>query len=153
MIISPADGRIVAIETGNKNELMDGPTTKISVFMSLFNCHVNRLPVSGFVEKVIYSPGNFFVASRNKASEKNEKNTVVIRDKKGRRLVVVQIAGFIARRIVSYLKEGLEVTAGSRLGVICFGSRVDFFLPGDLELYIKMGDRVKAGKTVIGRWR
>lgn len=145
-ILAPADGRIVAIE-----EMAD--RTKISTFMSVFNCHVNRVPVTGTVESVSYEPGRFFVASLDKASKLNERNTIIMKDEAGRHISVVQIAGVVARRIVCYLKQGLEVGRGSRLGLIRFGSRVDLFLPrGSFELKVKKGDRVRAGESIIGSW-
>lgn len=153
VITAPADGRIISVEKIPHDGNVGGPAVKISTFMSVLNCHVNRMPVSGTVEKVFYEPGKFFVASLDKASEHNERNTVVLKDKSNRRMAIVQIAGLVARRIVCYLREGSRSEKGSRLGVICFGSRVDLFLPeGSVSLQIKNGDRVKAGETVIGRW-
>jgi len=153
VITAPADGRIISIEKIPHDDRIGAPAVKISTFMSVLNCHVNRMPVEGTVEKVSYEPGKFFVASLDKASVHNERNTVVLRDKSNRKMALVQIAGLVARRIVCYLNEGFNFEKGSRLGVICFGSRVDLFLPeGSVDLHIKKGDRVKAGKTVIGRW-
>lgn len=146
VIIAPADGKILSIE-----DL--GPTTKISTFMSVFNCHINRVPVNGKVERVAYRPGRFLVASFDKASEHNEQNAVMMRDDSGRELRIVQIAGLVARRIICYLKEGFEVEKGSRLGLIRFGSRVDLFLPKETaSIEVKKGDRVRAGESIIGRW-
>lgn len=154
VITAPADGRIISIEKIGHDSRVGGPAVKISTFMSVLNCHVNRMPVSGTVEKISYEPGKFFVASLDKASQNNERNTVVLKDKSNRKMAVVQIAGLVARRIVCYLKEGFQIEKGSRLGVICFGSRVDLFLPEDsVNLHVENGDRVKAGKTVIGRWQ
>lgn len=153
IISAPADGKIISVERIPHDSRVGGPAVKISTFMSVLNCHVNRMPVSGTVEKVSYEPGKFFVASLDKASEHNERNTIVLKDKSNRMMAIVQIAGIVARRIVCYLKEGFEFEKGSRLGVICFGSRVDIFLPeGNVSVQVKNGDRVKAGETVIGRW-
>jgi phosphatidylserine decarboxylase len=153
IITAPADGRILAVEKMEWDTRIGGPAVKISTFMSIFNCHVNRMPVSGTVERVIYEPGKFFAASLDKASLHNEKNTVILKDESNRRIAVVQIAGIVARRIVCYLKEGFFPEKGSRFGMICFGSRVDLFLPeGSAEVLVKKGDRVKAGETVVGRW-
>ncbi len=147
VIVAPADGRILAVEDV-------GGQTKISTFMSVLNCHVNRVPVGGKVERIAYRPGSFFVASLDKASEHNEQNAVMMTDGSGRELKIVQIAGLVARRIVCYMKEGCEVGKGSRLGMIRFGSRVDLFLPaGAADIKVKRGDRVTAGVSVIGRWR
>jgi len=147
VIVAPADGKIIAIADA-------GGETKISTFMSVFNCHVNRVPVDGEVCAVNYRPGSFFVASLNKASEHNERNTIIMKDDKGRSLTIVQIAGVVARRIVCYLTEGVRAGKGARLGLIRFGSRVDLFLPrGAFNLEVKKGDRVRAGRSVIGRWK
>ncbi|MFH1873644.1 MAG: phosphatidylserine decarboxylase family protein [Pseudomonadota bacterium] len=154
LILAPADGKIIAIERVSKDPILGEPALKISTFMSVFNCHVNRLPITGFAEKIKYNPGRFFVASLDKASEQNERNALLIKNNRGQKMVVVQIAGLIARRIVCYLKEGACVVKGSRLGLIRFGSRVDVYLPlENIEVLVKLKDRVKAGKTVLGRWR
>lgn len=147
VIVAPADGKIIAIED-------IGDKTKISTFMSVLNCHVNRVPVDGEVCGVTYRPGRFFVASFDKASEHNERNTIIMKDDAGRSLTIVQIAGVVARRIVCYLTEGARVGRGARLGLIRFGSRVDLFLPrGKFNLEVKKGDRVCAGESVIARWQ
>lgn len=147
VIVAPADGRILAVEDA-------GDSTKISTFMSILNCHVNRVPVNGRVENVAYRPGSFFVASLDKASEQNEQNAVSMKDEAGREIRIVQIAGLVARRIVCYLRKGVEAGKGSRLGLIRFGSRVDLFLPkGSARIEVKKGDRVRAGSSIIGRWQ
>lgn len=154
VISAPADGKIIAIDRIDHHPIINGPARKISIFMSVFNCHVNRIPIHGSVDKVIYDPGKFFVASLDKASDLNERNTVVLKDASDRSVVIVQIAGIIARRIICYLKEGLKAVKGSRLGVICFGSRVDIYLPEDsFILEAKKGDPTRAGETIIGRWK
>ena len=153
VILAPADGKIISTERIENYELLGGPAIKVSTFMSIFNCHVNRAPISGLIENVTYNPGKFFVASLDKASKHNERNTVIIKDDKDRHLVLIQIAGVIARRIVCYLKDGFDVIKGSRLGVICFGSRVELFLPeNNVQLKIKVGDKVRAGETIIAAW-
>jgi len=152
-VVAPADGKIIAIDRLDNHELLGCPAVRISTFMSVFNCHVNRIPVSGRVENISYHPGRFFVANLDKASEENERNSIVIRDDAGRRIAIVQIAGIIARRIVCYLKEGMDVEKGARLGLIRFGSRVDLIVPdGSIELEVKKGDCVNAGLSIIGRW-
>ncbi len=152
-ILAPADGKIIAIEKIAKDPYSGNPALKISTFMSVFNCHVNRLPVSGLVEKIIYNPGRFFVASLDKASEHNERNALLIKSEHGHKLVVVQIAGLVARRIVCYLKQGVDALKGERLGLIRFGSRVDVYLPEQgVDVLVNLKDKVKAGKTVLGRW-
>jgi phosphatidylserine decarboxylase len=152
-IMAPADGRIIAVEEVAEDPVLGRPAIKISTFMSVFNCHVNRLPVNARVGKIVYHPGRFLVASRDKASEHNERNAVLLKDDNGREMIVVQIAGFVARRIVCYLQEGLSAMKGSRLGLIRFGSRVDLYLPpGTFELKVQNNEKVKAGQTVMGRW-
>ena len=151
--MAPADGRIIAIEEVARDPILGKPATKISTFMSVFNCHVNRLPINAQVEKIVYHPGRFLVASKDKASEHNERNSVLLKDDQGREMVVVQIAGFVARRIVCYLKEGVSAAKGARLGLIRFGSRVDLYLPrGTFELKVQNKQKVRAGQTIMGRW-
>jgi len=153
VIMAPADGKIIAIERIANHPLLQCPVTKISTFMSVFNCHVNRVPFASEVKSVSYHPGRFVVAILDKASEENERNSMVLADRAGRKIALVQIAGIIARRIVCYLKEGMEVEKGTRLGLIRFGSRVDLFIPdGSFSLNVKKGDRVYAGLSVMGRW-
>ena len=145
---------MIAIEKIKNDLLIKGPALKVSIFMSVFNCHVNRSPIKGLVENVFYNKGRFFVASLDKASVHNERNTVILLDEKGRKLVLVQIAGFIARRIVSYLREGFKIERGARLGVIRFGSRVDLYFPDNsVQLNVGLNAQVRAGKTIVGRWQ
>jgi phosphatidylserine decarboxylase len=152
-LVAPADGKIISIERIANHTLLQCSVTKVSTFMSVFNCHVNRIPFSGEVKSVSYHPGRFVVASFDKASEENERNSMVLADRAGRKIALVQIAGIIARRIVCYLKEGMEVEKGARLGMIRFGSRVDLFIPdSNFNLNVKKGDSVYAGLSVIGRW-
>ena len=149
-IISPADGKVIGIEeiAGDGNPA--GSLLKISIFMNVFNVHVNRIPVSGEVLSISYKPGKFLSADLDKASALNERNTVLLRTDGGREIWVVQIAGLIARRIVCWLKEGAKVTKGERFGLIRFGSRVELFLPLGSMLVVKKGDKVRAGETPIG---
>jgi phosphatidylserine decarboxylase len=123
---------------------------KISIFMNVFNVHVNRIPCSGEVSAIRYKPGKFLSANLDKASALNERNSVMIRTDDGREIMIVQIAGLIARRIVCWLKEGIKVKKGERFGLIRFGSRVEVFLPLGSTLLVKIGDKVKAGETPIG---
>lgn len=125
--------------------------TRVSVFMNIFNVHVNRAPVAGIVERIAYRPGRFFNASLDKASEHNERLSLVLRRSDGGVMVVVQIAGLIARRIVCRVKEGDRLAAGERFGLIRFGSRVDHYLPAGAVPAVTLGERVVAGQTVIGR--
>ena len=149
LIIAPADGKIIKLEKIYEDRYLNTNVTKISIFMSLFNVHVNRVPVTGTVEKIDYNKGKFFSAFKDKASLDNEQNSIII-DTGRRKIVVKQIAGVIARRIICKLSEKQKVKAGEKLGLICFGSRADIFIPGEVEIKIKLGDTVKAGKTIIG---
>ena len=150
-IVSPADGKICLIDKASPPaELLPvGNWTRICIFMNVFNVHVNRSPVKGVIEKITYKAGSFFNASLDKASEKNERNSLIIKanDKK---IIVVQIAGLIARRIIGFTKEGDKIDAGERFGLIRFGSRVDVYLPEGAESDVNVGDKVKAGETIIG---
>jgi phosphatidylserine decarboxylase len=125
-------------------------TLKISIFMSVFNCHVNRIPLGGVIEKIDYRPGKFFAAHQDRASGQNEQNILRLKTDKGDPFTVVQIAGLIARRIVCWVRSGDRVSAGDRFGLIQFGSRVDLYLPLESRITIKRGDRTKAGLTVLG---
>lgn len=152
LVISPADGIVSLIEPAvppRELGLPDVPLTRVSVFMSVFNCHVNRAPVAGKVEKIAYKPGKFLNASLDKASEDNERNSLVLRMEDGRILTVTQIAGLVARRIVSFTQEGAVLDRGERFGLIRFGSRLDIYLPEGVEPSVKIGQTMVAGETVI----
>jgi phosphatidylserine decarboxylase len=148
-ILAPADGRVLLIEE-EASPQYSGKAIKISIFMSVFNCHVNRLPVSGRIENILYRPGKFYAADKARASAENEQNALLIRADQGQEILVVQVAGLIARRIVCWVRTGDTVKRGERFGLIRFGSRVDLYLPLSTRLSIKRGDKVKAGLTVIG---
>ena len=149
-IVSPADGRVVKVAREETNPYREGPCTKVSIFMNVFNVHVNRVPMGGVVEKVAYFPGKFINASLDKASEDNERNALVIKTPAGYSYTVVQIAGLIARRIVCRVGKGDHLERGRRYGMICFGSRLDLHLPLETEIAVALGDKVKAGSSVIG---
>lgn len=151
ILVSPADGRISAIATGvAPRELGLGEQTRrrISVFMSVFDCHVNRAPLAGAVRQVVYTPGKFFNAELSKASEANERNGIVLDTPRGP-VAVVQIAGLIARRIVCFVKPGEELVRGKRIGLIRFGSRVDVWLPLAARVVVAEGQTAIAGETVF----
>jgi phosphatidylserine decarboxylase len=148
-VVSAADGRVVDIQPVAHDDWLDGDGTRVSVFLSIFNVHVNRLPVGGTVSRVVHVPGRFRLAFRDKASEDNEHTRVLV-ETGNARLVFKQIAGFIARRIVCRLYEGDRVQTGQRFGMIKFGSRVDHILPAGTEVRVEPGDCVRAGETVIG---
>ncbi len=149
-VVSPADGRIIYSGECGPGRYNEAPGKKVSVFMSIFDVHVNRAPVSGKVVAVRYNPGTFFAANADKASLQNEQNGVVLETPGGRRVAYVQIAGLIARRIVCDLKEGDAVRQGQRVGMIRFGSRLDIYLPADASLRVAKGDRVRAGESIVG---
>ncbi len=151
LIVAPADGVIsFAGLAAPPPELGLGmaPMQRVSIFMSVFDCHVNRAPVEGRVERIVYHPGLFLNADLDKASEDNERNSVVISAPSGR-FGVVQIAGLIARRIVCFTREGAHVSAGERIGLIRFGSRVDIYLPPNAQIVVGVESRAVAGETVI----
>ena len=150
VVVSPADGKIIAADLVDNSPFSDGEFMKISIFMSVFNVHVNRVPYDGQVKEIDYYPGKFFSANLDKASEQNEHNAVSIEMETGQPLCVVQIAGLIARRIICYIKPGDQVIRGQRFGLICFGSRLDVYLPADLKLKAAVGDKVKAGTSILG---
>jgi phosphatidylserine decarboxylase len=150
-LLAPADGRVLGAWTleGGENPL-GVRAVKVSVFMSLFNVHVNRIPAKGRIARISYRPGAFFAANLDKASEKNEQNAVFLETQDGKTIVFVQIAGLIARRIACWVREGEEVQAGQRFGLIRFGSRVDVFLPEGSRVAVEPGHSVEAGKTILG---
>ena len=153
-LVSPADGRISAIGEVNgpiELGLNDKKFTRVSIFMNVFDCHVNRSPSNGEIEDIFYKPGKFLNASLDKASEENERNYFKIKDKKtGEQIVVVQIAGLIARRIVTTVEKTQGVNQGQRLGMIRFGSRVDIYY-SNRKTMVKMGQNVIAGESLIAR--
>jgi phosphatidylserine decarboxylase len=149
-VVSPADGRVIAVETVDESPFYDGGCKKISIFMSVFNVHVNRIPYEGTVKKITYHPGKFIAANRNKASSDNERNVIFLETEEGSHITVVQIAGLIARRIICTVGPEQSVRRGQRLGMICFGSRVELFVPPDTEVGVAVGEHVKAGATMMG---
>lgn len=154
-IISPADGIVTFIEYGvNAPEDLgygDKKFNKISVFLNVFNVHVNRVPLSGTVTKVSYKPGKFLSANVEEASSENERNSVVVKGEDGTEIVFVQVAGLVARRIISDIKEGQEVKAGDRYGIIRFGSRADIYLPEDVSIKTLVGQTMIGGETIIAK--
>jgi len=154
LVVSPADGvvsQIVEAQAPSDLGLGDKRFRRISVFMNVFNCHVNRAPVAGRIEHIGYRPGKFFNASLDKASEDNERNAVVLERPDGTEIIVVQIAGLVARRIVCTVEEGDHIGLGVRFGMIRFGSRLDVYLPPDAEISVRVGQTMVAGETVLAR--
>jgi len=152
-IVSPADGKVILVKNINDSVFYEGACNKISIFMSLFNVHVNRSPVDGTVKKVRYYPGKFFAANQDKASLQNEHNAVFLQTADGKSICVVQVAGLIARRIICKVQPADDVLRGQRYGLICFGSRLDVYLPADAEIKVTVGDRIKAGSSLLGQFK
>ena len=148
-VIAPADGTVVVIEETDESEYFKARRRQISIFMSPLNVHVNRNPVSGIVRYFKYYPGKYLVAWHPKSSTENERTTVVIELANGVQVLMRQIAGAVARRIIWYVKEGQPVEQGQEMGFIKFGSRVDIFLPLEAQINVKIGDRTKGGVTVL----
>ena len=152
-LVAPADGRVVTIEQNVNNERWLGsPATRVGIFMSPLDVHVNRLPASGVVESVRYQAGKFRPAFAEDATQVNEQNGVTIQDAQGRRVVFVQVAGILARRIVCALKGGERVRQGDRYGMIMLGSRVDLYCPVEAQIKVQVGQTVKAGETIIAEY-
>jgi len=155
IVVAPADGRISMIAQAippAELGLGDVALTRVSIFMSVFNCHVNRSPVAGRIERIAYRPGKFINAELDKASEDNERNSLVISTPQGR-VGVIQIAGLVARRIVSFVREGQTINAGERFGLIRFGSRLDVYLPEGIRPLVCEGQTAIAGETILADFR
>jgi phosphatidylserine decarboxylase len=150
-VVTPADGKILSVEKLNDGDSrFQGSAIKISIFMSIFNSHINRIPIRGRVDHLTYHPGKFFSADNDKASLYNEHNVVTLRTDSKQPIVFVQIAGLIARRIACWVKVGDYVDTGQRFGLIRFGSRLEVYLPPDTRPRVSIGEKVKAGQTIIG---
>jgi len=151
VVVSSVDGRVVALERVYESECLHREVIQLSVFMSIFNVHANWFPVDGTVEYVTHHSGRFYSAFLPKASTENERSTVLIRAENGQKVLMRQIAGAVARRIVTYAQPGEEASIEDHMGFIKFGSRVDLFLPLDTEIFVKIGDHTVGGVTVVGR--
>jgi phosphatidylserine decarboxylase len=153
IVVAPADGRVSQVGNAvppKELDLGDRPLQRVSIFMSVFDCHINRSPVSGRVDRIVYHPGKFLSADLDKASEDNERNAFVITmTTTNRRIAVIQIAGLVARRIVPFARQSEAVAAGQRIGMIRFGSRVDVYLPDGTRALVAEGQTAIAGETVI----
>jgi len=147
-VVSPGDGRVVVV---TEEEYAGRPGKRISIFLAVWNVHVNRAPAEGTITKMEYRPGKFLAAMRERASMENEQNVFTLSTDAGE-MVFKQIAGLIARRVVSWKKQGDRVLRGERIGLVRFGSRVDVWLPKDAEILVKLGQNVKGGSSVLARW-
>lgn len=152
VIISPADGRVIARENTREEHFLHQPAQKLSIFMNIFDVHVNRAPVRGRIKARVHQPGRYVPADRPESSQVNEQQALWLETESGQNLVMVQIAGILARRILTYVQPGDRVAPGERVGLICFGSRVDLYVPENCVLSVQVGDRVKAGRSIVGRW-
>ena len=150
IILSPADGRIIHVGECEEGRFLKEKVLKVSIFMSLFDVHLNRVPISGKVLERNYLPGRFFVASVEKSSLLNEQNAVILETEDRMKILLIQIAGFVARRIVCYAKTGDTLSKGEIFGLIRFGSRVDLYLPPAVKPIIRVGQHVKGGESIIG---
>jgi phosphatidylserine decarboxylase len=149
-VVSPADGKVILVEKIFDDRFVHEHVYKVSVFMSIFDVHVNRLPYPGEVEKIQYAAGSFYAANTDQGGLANEHCAVILSTPKNFRYAVVQIAGLVARRIVCWAEKGDVIERGSRFGLIRFGSRVDIYLPQQMQIEVRSGQRVRAGETVIG---
>jgi len=152
LIVSPADGKVVMVDEVREDRFFKGPARRVAIFMNVFDVHVNRAPLAGAVAHQVHRPGIFRAAFRQEAGWENEQQAMMLEGDGGRRALVVQIAGLLARRIISYAHPGDRLARGERFGMICFGSRVDLYLPPQVELRVQLGQRVKAGSSIIGKW-
>lgn len=152
LILAPADGKILTVGEEEETRYLQKKVKKVSIFMSPMDVHVNRVPYSGKIKKVFYNHGKYLAAFKEKASLDNEQNAVLLETERGEEILFVQIAGWLARRIVCYLKGGESVERGARYGLIRFGSRMDVYLPSTAELLVSAGERAKAGETAIARF-
>ncbi|MEW6622452.1 MAG: phosphatidylserine decarboxylase family protein [Bacillota bacterium] len=152
IIVSPADGTILGVTEVEEKDYFKTRVKKVSIFLSVLDVHINRSPIKGTVAKVRYVPGKFLAAYKQEAAVCNEQNMVFIEGEKFP-VLVVQIAGFIARRIVCRVQEGVELERGQRFGLIRFGSCTELYVPIGTEIEVKKGDKVRGGETIIGRWK
>lgn len=150
LIVSPADGKIIEVSEAKEERFLKDRAIKVSIFLNLFDVHVNRIPCSGRIRGMHYQPGKFLAANKDLASKENEQNAILLETPSGAKLVFVQVAGLVARRIICWVKEGDAVERGFRFGMIRFGSRTDLFLPLGTEIKVQLGQKVKGGSSIIG---
>jgi len=152
LIVSPADGKVVLVDEVREDKFLGRPARRVGIFMNVLDVHVNRAPVEGTVVVTNHRPGRFKAAFRREADQVNEQQATLLEAAEGQRVLVVQIAGLLARRIIPYVSPGRKLARGERLGMICFGSRVDLYLPPEAEILVKVGDRLRAGSSMVARW-
>jgi phosphatidylserine decarboxylase len=148
--VSPADGKVIAVRPTETSAFVEGRCLQISIFMNVFNVHVNRVPYGGVIKKIAYKPGEFWPANQEKALQNNEQNALWLETENGASICFVQIAGLVARRIICQVQEGDQMVRGQRFGLICFGSRVDLYLPADAVPNVSVGQKVSAGTSILG---
>ncbi|MBI3811056.1 MAG: phosphatidylserine decarboxylase family protein [Nitrospirae bacterium] len=153
LIVSPADGKIIGLAEAKEERFLKDRAIKVSIFLNLFDVHVNRIPCSGRIRGIHYQPGTFLAANKDLASTENEQNALLLETASGAKLVFVQVAGLVARRILCWVKEGDAVERGVRFGMIRFGSRTDLFLPLGTEIKVQLGQKVKGGSSIIGAFK
>lgn len=153
LVVAPGDGKVIAIEEEYEPRFLKDRSIRLTIFLNVFDVHINRMPCEGVVQDVQYQPGLFLVASKPEATIKNEQNALLLRTPGGVKIVCVQVAGLIARRIVCWVAPGDRVQRGERFGLIRFGSRMDTFLPLGTAVKVSVGDRVKGGETILGELR
>jgi len=149
LIVSPGDGKVVAIESEFEHRYLKEQSVRISIFLNVFDVHINRMPVAGIVQDMVYQPGKFMMADQPEASSGNEQNALMLRRSDGTKILCVQIAGLVARRIVSWVVPGEQVEKGERFGLIRFGSRMDVYLPQSSTIRVQVGSRVKGGSAIL----
>jgi phosphatidylserine decarboxylase len=150
LVVAPGDGKVIAIEEEFEPRFIKDRSIRVTIFLNVFDVHINRIPCEGVVEEVQYQPGLFLVASRPDATLRNEQNALMIRSVQGAKVLCVQVAGLIARRIVCWISPGDRAVCGERFGLIRFGSRMDTFLPIETAVKVTVGERVKGGETILG---
>ena len=149
VVVSPGDGKVVAIESEFEHRYLKAKSVRISIFLNVFDVHINRMPVAGIVQDMVYQPGKFMMANHPEASSGNEQNVLMLRRSDGAKFLCVQIAGLVARRIVSWVVPGEQVEKGERFGLIRFGSRMDVYLPETSTVRVQVGSKVKGGSSIL----
>lgn len=153
IVVAPGDGKVMAIDREFEPRYLKDSSIRVSIFLNVFDVHVNRTPCAGAVEDIVYQPGKFIAANKPEATIQNEQNALCLKTAEGVKVLCVQVAGLIARRIVCWLTAGARVAAGERYGLIRFGSRMDLYLPATSTIRVSVGDRVKGGETIVGELR